>query len=383
MQKEDLEALIKLYFDDKLDATGEERLINLLSDNPSEELLTIFDNCLKKHLKHVQFSDTQKVDAWEAIVRRQSLPTQRKRKVYLRFAAVLLAFFTVAAFIHYLGESKEPLLVPGLSQQEDDVYLHQDGALSLQFQDNDGRVRPLSSMEYAQYIIAKQPDETAINFSSFRPTAAVANAKLFIRTDRGQTHQLVLPDGTKVWLNSRTEITIPLDFNQQERHVSLKGEAYFEVAQQSGKLFRVDARYNSTEVLGTHFNIYAYDDEVERTTLLEGKVKVSNAAGETLLNVGEQAYGNLHKPLKIGVDTGLVRSWQQGYFVFNNLTIKELMARVDDWYDIDQVDISYEGNARFSGTFKQSNSLKELLSHLEEISDIKFNIKQGRVHIMK
>lgn len=381
MQKEEIESLIALYFEGKLDAAAEGRLIDLLNDEPSEDLLATFDRYVVDNKKPVEFSEIQSRRVWQVIVEKQQLSAKRKRQYYLRFAGLLLVFFSAALLVYQFGWHTHDLPSPA-SGQDEDVYLHQNGALSLQLQEADGDVRPLSQVEYRSYVEQSDSEATTLKFSSFDLSSKEAVA-LVLRTDKGQMHTLYLPDGTKIWLNSRTQVTVPLDFNQQERHLALNGEAYFEVAPLKEKRFSVQAKYNRTEVLGTHFNIYAYADEVERTSLVEGKVKVSNAMGDALLKVGEQAYGNMHKPIKTEIDTSLVRAWQQGYFVFNNLSIEELMSRVDDWYDIEFVDINYGGTARFSGTFKQSNSLKELLNHLEEISDIKFNIKQGGVHVMK
>lgn len=380
MHKKEIESLIALYFEDKLDAAGEEQLINLLNDEPSEDLLKIFDRYVAHSNKPFEFSDTQSRKIWQAVVAQQKLPRQRKRQSYLRFAGFLLAFLSAALLIYQFAWRKDDLS-PSLSNKTDDVSLHQDGALSLQVQMSSGALRPLSHAEYTAYVKHSNDQATQLKLSSFGPLQQEA-AALVLRTDKGQMHTLLLPDGTKVWLNSRTEVTIPLDFNKQNRDLALNGEAYFEVSPQPDKHFRVQGKYNRTEVLGTHFNVYAYVDEVERTTLVEGEVKVSNQAGEALLKVGEQSYGNMHKPMVLEVDTSLARMWQHGYFVFNNLDIKELMARIDDWYDIHSVDIAYKGTARFSGTFKKSDSLKELLNHLEEVSDIKFNIKQGGVYVM-
>lgn len=168
-----------------------------------------------------------------------------------------------------------------------------------------------------------------------------------ISTPNGGQYQVVLPDGTKVWLNAASSLRFPLTFNQlSQRKVELKGEAYFEVAKQLNKgervPFVVQTDQQQVEVLGTHFNINAYKDEPSlKTTLMEGSVKVTNQKNAVVLKPGEQATGTNHQLLLAKVDAEEVISWKNGFFRFNNTDLKTIMRQASRWYNVDVV---YEGN---------------------------------------
>jgi transmembrane sensor len=228
-------------------------------------------------------------------------------------------------------------------------------------------------------------------------------------TPRGRQYQLILPDGSKVWLNAASSITYPTAFTGTERKVSITGEAYFEVSPlpaspggggEKGKMsFIVDvAGKGRVEVLGTHFNINAYDDEgAIKTTLLEGKVKVSatqpqlapsgretiNHKQQTVLIPGEQAQMNDHSSLirvVKNVDVEEVMAWKNGHFHFNDTDLKNMMRQLSRWYDID---VKYAGQVpadRFSGKVSRSLNLLQVLKMLE-FSDLDIKI-EGRALVV-
>lgn len=170
-----------------------------------------------------------------------------------------------------------------------------------------------------------------------------------ISTPNGGQYQVVLPDGTKVWLNAASSLRFPLTFDQMsERKVELKGEAYFEVAKQfkKGKServpFIVQTEKQQVEVLGTHFNINAYKEEPGlKTTLMEGSVRVTDHKNTVILKPGEQATDRDGQLLSAKVDVEEVMSWKNGYFRFNNTDLKTIMRQASRWYNVDVV---YEGN---------------------------------------
>lgn len=170
-----------------------------------------------------------------------------------------------------------------------------------------------------------------------------------ISTPNGGQYQVVLPDGTKVWLNAASSLRFPLTFDQlSERKVELKGEAYFEVAKQfkKGKServpFIVQTEKQQVEVLGTHFNINAYEEEPGlKTTLMEGSVKVTDRKNTVILKPGEQAIDSNGQLLFAKVDVEEVMSWKNGYFRFNNTDLKTIMRQASRWYNVDVV---YEGD---------------------------------------
>jgi len=254
--------------------------------------------------------------------------------------------------------------------------------------------------------VAKQ--DSLISYSA---AGTAVNEMNTLATPRGRKFQLVLSDGTKVWLNAASSIRYPAVFTGKERVVDVTGEVYFEVTKNASHPFIVNifstreaGVKGRVEVLGTHFNINAYDDEeVIKTTLLEGSVKVGNrqwavgsgekAAGkgqmaknandEVILKPGEQASLSQSSQLSqpIPVQTDAVMAWKNGYFQFERADIQTVMRQVARWYD---VDIQYEGTIttdKFGGSIPRDATLSQVLHALEQ-SLVHFTI-QGKKVIVK
>ena len=213
-----------------------------------------------------------------------------------------------------------------------------------------------------------------------------------IETPRGGQYQVILPDGTKVWLNAASSLTYPTTFTGNERRVTLTGEGYFEVAKkvEGGKAegkrlpFIVTTGEQQVEVLGTHFNINAYtDEETIRTTLLEGSVRVSNRKSHSsrLLQPGQQAWFNKHSAIKVvDVNTLDAVAWKDGYFRFNRDDIQSVMRQISRWYNIDVI---YEGDKpdyEFVGAIRRSVTISQVLKMLE-LSNVHFKIEDRKVII--
>lgn len=160
-----------------------------------------------------------------------------------------------------------------------------------------------------------------------------------VSTSKGGQYQIILPDGSHVWLNALSSLKFPTAFSGKKRGVELKGEGYFEVAKNKDKPFKVLSHYQEVEVLGTHFNINSYDDEpATETTLLEGSVKVSplKTSRSALLKPGQQA--NLKDDGQIKINTvkaDNVIAWKNGLFLFQNSDIRNVIRQLSRWYDVD------------------------------------------------
>lgn len=189
-----------------------------------------------------------------------------------------------------------------------------------------------------------------------------------VTTPRGGQYQLLLADGTKVWLNAASSLRFPTAFPGKERWVELSGEAYFEVKHNSAQPFRVKARGQVIEDLGTSFNVNTYDDEtVARTTLIEGSARVSGAGKRKVtLQPGQQAQWKTDGEISLvgGVDTEDVIAWKNGQISFANADFQSLMRQVARWYD---VDIHYTGavpKAHFFGILNRNVYLSSILEYL-------------------
>ncbi|MDB5151481.1 MAG: FecR protein [Mucilaginibacter sp.] len=184
-------------------------------------------------------------------------------------------------------------------------------------------------------------------------------------TPRGGQYQFILSDGTKVWLNSASSIKYPVAFAGNERKVELNGEAYFEVAHNAGKPFRVASNGQTVEVLGTHFNINAYSDEtMVKTTLLEGSVKVFSPTGTKIIKPGEQARFKEGNITVKNVDVAEAIAWKNGFFYFEDNTLQDVMKQLSRWYD---VDVKYQGQLperQFSGEISRNINASQMLDIL-------------------
>jgi hypothetical protein len=188
-------------------------------------------------------------------------------------------------------------------------------------------------------------------------------------TPKGRQFQLQLPDGSQVWLNAASSIRYPSSFTGNERKVEITGEAYLEITKDKSKPFIVTTARQKVEVTGTRFNINAYSDEdQERTTLLEGGVKVagSNATNTASLLPGQQALTDGNAVTVKVADVDEVMAWKNGFFHFVNADVPTVMRQLQRWYNIE---VSYEGKIpvrEFQGKMQRDLNLSELLSLLEK-----------------
>ncbi|HMI64326.1 MAG TPA: FecR domain-containing protein [Puia sp.] len=195
----------------------------------------------------------------------------------------------------------------------------------------------------------------------------------------GEQKQIVLADGSKVWLNAASTLKYPAFFSGGERVVQLSGEAFFEVGKSSEKPFRVLIKGAEVEALGTEFNVKAYEDEAfSRTTLLEGIVKVASASQNATLKPGEQAEVTYSEPgvsvpIRVtgGVNADVVLAWKDGFIQFRNEDLSKVMREIGRCYN---VDIQYEPNIpekKISGSFSRKDGLPKILEQLSNL-DIHF-----------
>ncbi|MES2652862.1 MAG: FecR family protein [Bacteroidota bacterium] len=199
-----------------------------------------------------------------------------------------------------------------------------------------------------------------------------------ISTPRGGKYQIILVDGTKVWLNASSSLKFPTSFAANQRSVEVTGEAYFEVTKNEVKPFYVVTKGQTIEVLGTKFNVSAYSDEkILSTTLLEGSVKINAGKQSIIIKPGEQSV--LEKDhLEIGttnIDEAI--AWKNDKFKFNNENIVSLMRKISRWYD---VEVEFRGaisNEGFGGQVSRSRNISEVLEVLQLTGLVHFEISKG------
>lgn len=202
----------------------------------------------------------------------------------------------------------------------------------------------------------------------------------------GGEYHFTLADGTRVWVNSASEVRFPNCFSGEKREIYVKGEVYLEVARDEKHPFVVHAGENEVRVLGTSFNLTAYPDEQEViTTLVEGSVEFWNDQSSIRLKPGEQSVLDLvtNKLEKQKVDVSIYTSWVSGTYEYERMPLSDITRQLSRWYDVQFVYESTEfSNHPFTGVVKRDQSLEEVLSIIEKTTNIKFKIS-GRTIIIK
>ena len=214
------------------------------------------------------------------------------------------------------------------------------------------------------------------SYDSIGITDANKNNELII--PKGGEYQVVLADGTKVWLNSASRLIYPQSFMGKERRVVLSGEAFFDVAHDAERPFIVETSRMNVKVLGTRFNVNDYDDNEEvSTTLVNGSVEIFSGGQQAFRLVpGEQAYGKENELEKREVNVRLYTSWIDGKFLFNNTELEEIAKQISRWYDV-EIFFSSENvkKVRFTGAIVKFKPLDDLVRMIESTSQVRFSVK--------
>lgn len=214
--------------------------------------------------------------------------------------------------------------------------------------------------------------------SGIQPASEAFNT---LATPKGGQYELILPDGTMVWLNAASLLRYPTSFSGNERSVELTGEGYFEVATSASRPFIVSTNGITVQVLGTHFNVSAYpDDTTINITLAEGSVKVNESV---VLKPGQQAQVNRQGVIKkVVADLETTLAWKEGLFVFKNTPIDDVMRQVSRWYD---ASISYQTkpSEHFNVIISRNEPVSKLLHLLEQTQSVHFKIENKKITVMK
>ena len=208
-----------------------------------------------------------------------------------------------------------------------------------------------------------------------------------LTTNRGEQYPLQLSDGTRIWLNSASTIRFPVMFGNNERRVQISGEAFFEVAKDKSKPFKVTLNGMEITVLGTQFNVNGYSDESNvRTTLLEGSVKITQGLEALHLSPGQHARLNSNGKFHLvnNADIEEAVSWKNGYFHFTKDNLQTVMRKLSRWYDVDVVyeDGSGKDEQSFSGDIQKSLTLTAVLRILGK-SQVKYRIEGKKLILIK
>lgn len=372
MNESEILALLQKYQEGTLSAADQDKLDAWYLHTASKS---------KKQLNEYELEDSHHYLS-------AKLPLQRETKVvsiWPRVAVAASVALLLGTGIFYFTKPEKEQTIQVVEKPKEIAPGGNRGILTL----SNGKQIVLSDVA-AKDVIAKEgeQDEVTIKMDAngvityvLNPDASGSkvdpNAFNTLSTPTGGQYNIVLADGTKVFLNAVSSIKYPTQFNGDQRIVELEGEAYFEVAKNKNKPFLVKSDNQTIEVLGTHFNVHAYNNEsVVKTTLLEGSVAVSSKNQKTVLKPGQQA--NVSDSFnKIGVrevDTEATIAWKNGRFKFDNADLKSVMKQLERWYGIK---VEYRGDVsdvRFNGGTFRNKNLSEVLKVLE-LSNIKFKVE--------
>lgn len=386
--KEYIQQLLEKYLADTASEEELQLLFTALSrskeNQPWEELLLpVFENGKPDKAYHAA--------GWEpiinAIIHSQAAAPARVRRipVFVRFASAAAIIAAVATSV-VLWQHQSPSVKNGQLAANDIAPASNKAVLTLA----DGSTIVLDSA--ATGHLTRQGGSEVIKgsgsltYSHSQPATAGVMQYNTLSTPRGGQFNLVLPDGSHVWLNAASSIRYPVAFAGKERHVEVSGEAYFEIATNASAPFTVHTAQQDIQVLGTSFNLNAYADEgATRTTLIDGSVKVTaqqQTAGYVLKPGQQLQVQDNHVNLIPDVNIQQVVAWKNGQLDMNNLDIKALMRQLSRWYDVEVV---FEGAlpaGRFGGLLDHKVYLSNIVEVLES-QGIRCRLEGKTLHISK
>jgi transmembrane sensor len=335
------------------------------------------------------FSSVDKEAAWDNLARmiderpkQRALPFMR----YARYAAavVVMGIISYVTFRYtYRGNSsklarvEKPVLkndvLPGgnkatLTLADGSVLVLEDMTNGTVKEENGIRISKIDGEIVYQILDQEGSEEISYNT---------------IHTPVGGQYHVVLPDGSKVWLNSESSLRLPTAFSGSERKVDLTGEGYFEIVKKTGMPFVVQAGETRVEVLGTHFNLMAYANEgASKTTLLEGSVKVSRGISSRIIAPGQQAVTGDRIQVK-NVDLDEAIAWKNGFFQFEGESLKAILSQLKRWYGIEVKNEQQIPDLHFTAVISRNTTLSQVLKMLEMSGELKFKIEGKKISIQQ
>lgn len=368
---ERLQLLFDKYYHKTISREERAELFALMNDPALEDTLkTLIQNSYAKGEK-VEMPAAASTAVLNAIL---GTPAPTRRTVTLRWTMVA-AVTSLLAVGAYLLWRPHPAKMPAFARQSAQMHVPVKDTDVAMLTLADGRRIPLDSLMTGAVAEDGGAD---IAFKdgqlSYSPAGKQIGADAFnvIQTPRGKQFHVVLADGTRVWLNAATTLRFPAVFAGKERMVEVTGEAYFEAAGKAEAPFRVVVPgHASIQVLGTQFNVNAYPEGSSvKTTLLTGAVKVAAAAAPdapVVLSPGQQARVQDARKITVGkVDTDNVMAWRNGIFNFEGVALKEVMAELARWYDVEVVYEKGIPDIRFFGELGRSLPLADVVKALED-----------------
>jgi len=379
------------HFSGTLSQTDVQSLQKIFEDDPT--LRDQWDSYISQGVKSsdAQFWNSLDLDqartkiltheSAKSAIRSVGIRSIRNLKIYVGLAASLLLIIGAALFLNKTQQDKQIVADQVYHYKNDVLPGGQKATLTL----SNGKTVELSQEQATlneQHGEQLQITDGQLHYKPNNGQAELATLKNTLTVPASGFYRMVLPDGTKVWINSASELSYPLAFGKSIRQVELRGEAYFEVAHEKNRPFIVRTAHGDIKVLGTAFNLTAYNSASSNVTLINGSIQLTNKNKTTKqLIPGQKAEFD-------GSDMRITRAnieketaWQQGYFYFEHDKIQDIMEQLARWYDIKVI---YQGQITkktFGGSISRDVSLAEALELIKRGAGVEFIIDQKTVTV--
>lgn len=305
----------------------------------------------------------------------------RNLKIYVGIAASLLLIIGAALLLNTIHQDKQIVADQVYHYKNDVLPGGQKATLTL----SNGKKVELSQEQATlkeQHGEQLQISDGQLHYKPNSALAELATLKNTLTVPASGFYRMVLPDGTKVWVNSASELSYPLAFGKSIRQVELRGEAYFEVAHEKNRPFIVRTAHGDIKVLGTAFNLTAYNSSSSNVTLINGSIQLTNKNKTTKqLIPGQKAEFNGSDMRISQANIEKETAWQQGYFYFEHDQIQDIMEQLARWYAIKVI---YQGQItkkNFGGSISRSVSLAEALELIKRGAGVEFVIDKKTVTV--
>ncbi|MCG8412064.1 MAG: FecR family protein [Bacteroidales bacterium] len=377
--------LIQKELCNKLNLDEEKNLSDWINYSDENELIyqkIISDeNIEQQFLKYKRFSE---IEAWDKLNLEIKYKT-RKRVIYkaMQYAALLIVPLFITFFMLRIIRSDF------LAKQESDKSLSSvelvlsDGKI-VGLDDNNKKI--ISDVVYDGII---NDSLNGLQYDNVKQTNSQTNLLAYntLKVQRGGYYQLILSDGTKVWVNSDSELKFPINFPGKKREVWLKGEACFKVTHNSQKPFVVIMGEEKIRVLGTEFNVSAYSkDKNILATLVKGSIEFCSKNKVVNIIPNQQCiYNRKNKQAAVRkVDAYDFVAWRDGRFIFKSMSLENIMSQLIRWYDINVFFLDVETKMlKFRGEIQKDMNLKDVLNIISETTNVKFKVSNKKVYVSK
>lgn len=384
--------LIAAYLQGTITSSDREKLFRWMAENPLNR--EHFEQIYKEQTLHDNlrlFEDADRDAIWYKMMRHMdqqamSFSKPKMRKMYLQFVAAAMLVILGISLLIVKQQTANSSRHRQLTAFEDVAPGNSGATLTL----SNGKQITLSAItkgmvseESGVEITKSATGELIYELKTYDKNVIGENT---LSTANGQTYQIRLPDGSRVWLNAGSSLTYsPTLMKDGKRQVKLLGEAYFEITKDRSKPFVVQTEKQEIEVLGTVFNVNAYSNEsVTRTTLLEGGIKIKTKNKERVVRPGEQAITDGQQITIAKIDVENAIDWKNGDFYLNHVDFKEAMRKIARWYDVDIIyEYTVSDDMESGGWISRNRSLSQVVKSIESSGMVKFKIEGRKLYVKR